>query len=161
MKKKFVLLSILILCVSCLICLVTTTHLSGGENLYGRFDRDYKLQEGEILYGTLYFHKEGIAPIWIEKVSLIKKKDIPCEVKIFFGNRQHLQMTGGSIREADFEEGYGENLISSDQFKWLRDKDFQIVVTTKEDKLEGVWVEIEYRILGIFPKQIRAQELII
>lgn len=161
MRKKFALASIAALCVGGLIYFAVTTNLIGGENLYERFGRDYKLQEDELLYGNFYFHKDGIAPVRIERISITNKKNIPIEVKFFFCGRQSMQMTGGPIKKVEFETDYGENLSVANQVKWLKDKEFQIVVTTKEDKLEGIWLEVEYSVLGMFKKRIQTEELIV
>ncbi len=161
MKKKLILFGVFALCIVCLAYFAVTTYICGGENGYERSDRDYQLQEGEILHGSLYFHKKGAAPLKIEKISLKNENDIPVEVKIFFCSRQSMQMSGGPMKETDFAKSYSANLISSDQPTWIKNEDFQVVVITEEDKLEGVWVEIEYSALGMFRKKICSQELVI
>ncbi len=65
------------------------------------------------------------------------------------------------MKETDFEKRYSANLITSEQPTCIKNEDFQVVVITEEDKLEGVWVEIEYSVLGMFRKKICSQELVI
>ncbi|MFR1722237.1 hypothetical protein [Emergencia timonensis] len=162
MKKKVFFIGVTIICFAFVCFFALTSKINGIDGGYGRYDRDYHLQKNEILYGRHYFQKEGAIPIRVKKISLINKQNIPVEVKAFLCTHQGMQMTGGPISSKEFNENYGENLISIKELKKMNlNENFEIVVLTKEDKLEGIWIEVEYTVFGIVHKKAYSPELII
>lgn len=155
-------MGITIICIAFVLYFSLTSEIVSIENGYGRFDRDYQLQNQEILYGSLYCHKRGAIPIQIKKVSLINKQNISVELKGFLCKRQGMQMTGGPIKLNTFNKYYGENLLSIKELEEMSlNEDFGIVVLTKENQLAKIWIEIEYTVFGIIHKKQCSSELII
>lgn len=162
MKKKIFFIGITIVCAAFVFYFSLTSKINGIDGGYGRYDRGYQLQNNEILYGRHYFQKEGAIPIRIRKISLINKQNTPVEVKAFLCTRQGMQMAEGLIKSEEFNKNYGENLISIEALKKMNlNEDFEIVVLTKEDKLEEIWIEVEYIVFGILHKKEYSPELII
>lgn len=146
--SKFILVGAILIGIVVFSFLVINTKLVGGDNPYTRFDRNYHLQENEILHGGLHFWVKGSLPIQVKEVSVINQKNLPVEGMVFFCNRQGMQMTGGSMEYDEFVEGFGANSIPLDKFHWINpksDQEFVVGIVTKEDKIERIWVEIEYR----------------
>lgn len=80
---KFILIGVILTGIVVFSFLVINTKLVGGDNPYTRFERNYHLQENEILYGGLHFGVKGSLPIQIKEVAVINQKKLSVEGVMF------------------------------------------------------------------------------
>lgn len=135
---------------------LTIVGMGGYESLVSV----HQLEEGEILHGIETFQKSGVAPIRIESIEIINPNKMKyMDVAVFYGSRQNLQMSGGQIDYEEYLDLYGKNLYPPESLTWLKDKEFDVVITSREPAIRNVWIKVRYRIYGIFPKKVISEEI--
>ncbi len=84
------------------------------------------------------------------------------EVSVFLFERHDMRVSGDPIDEEEFDDLFRENFISVEEAEALSlNEDFDIVITTKEDRIENIWIELEYSVFELFQKKVVSQELIV
>ena len=138
------------------------TKLTTEDSGFG-WSKKGELQNDEVLYGMTVFHKKGLAPIRISKVRVVQESDneTPLESWIFYCDRQGGQMSGGHIKRSEFESLYRGNLVPLDGMKWVKDHTFDVAVISDQNKIENTWIEITYRVWGVFKKCTISKEIVV
>ncbi len=158
--KKVFLVCVLILSLWLGYTVVDTKLTIVGMGGYKSLVSVHQLEEDEILHGIETFQKSGVAPIRIESIEIINpNKTKYMDVAVFYGLRQNLQMSGGQLDYEEYLEFYGNNLYPIYSLKWLKDKKFSVVITSRETAIRNVWIKVRYRIYGIFTKEVISEEI--
>lgn len=164
MRKVKMIIALSIIFIFCISLLSTELKIVGMGG-YTSYANEHSLGMQEILFGKETFYKKGYLPIVIDKVELVsnlnQEQTKVDEMYVFYTLRQNEQFTGGQMDYNEFMVDYGENLATVDTLRWLEDERFDIVLLSKEERIENVWIKITYRVAGILKKTVISQEIVV
>lgn len=166
MKKRTKITGCIILALIIAVVAVTTCTTRLESDVRGGYtstNRNRVVADDEIIYGRETFTKHGIAPIRVAEIRVVNdmKQDLDAKAYVFLPPEQGALMSGGQVKYDEFMEAYGENLIELDELSWVKDDDFEVVTTSKENKIDGVWFEVTYYVWGIFKKTVYSAEIVV
>lgn len=151
---------VIVIAVAALLCCVavlagSTKLICGGP--VADYSSQVELAEDEFVYQSFAYHKEGIAPVYIQDVQILyENQPVEEDYYIFWCKRQNGNLGAEMLTLNEFQEKYGENLVSPQNVKWLKDDDFDVTVLTQNiERTENYEVIITYKVFGIFKKTVK------
>ena len=146
-----------------LICLLIFAYVTAKTELeiwetWDTSQSTYELEDGEVLYTSTHFDKNGLAPIRIKNIQFLETMtmtEIGADGYLCYVDRitQGWYPPGMGIEGKSFFDEFGENMIPKDDAKWINE-DFEVIELKKGNKLTKTYCRVTYAIWGIFEKQI-------
>ena len=139
------------------------TEVISKDDIWTNDMKMHDLKKNEIFYGTFFFSVDGLAPIWIKDISLYAedgKELVDYEIYVFYDETQKgIHPSGGHYDRKQFFVDFSLGLNKIENIDKLKEKNFEVVALTSQNKCRNVICEITYKVWGVFDKKVTSRLL--